>query len=130
MHFLITRQNRKRLRAFVSVEELTILARNVRFSCLDIERDTETRPVPNVDEATFDDRVRQPVDNLIPPLRLSHRILEGNVILRQGGPHMNMRGEPYEPVENPVQSDEDAVKIGVFRDRLQFRYAADIFRVG
>src|SRR5260370_39419223 len=87
IHFLITRQNRKRLRAIVSVEELTILARNVRFSCLDIARDTETRPVPNVDEAAFDDRVRQPVDNLIPPLRLAHRILEADVVLRQDGRH-------------------------------------------
>src|SRR5260370_41468023 len=129
MHFLITRQNRKRLRAFVSVEELTILARNVRFSCMDIERDAETRPVPNVDEAAFDDRVRQPVDNFIPPLRLAHRILEADVVLRQDGRHMNMCGEPYQPVENPVGSDEDAVKIGVFRDPLQFRYPTYILRV-
>jgi hypothetical protein len=41
-----------------------------------------------------------------------------------------MRGEPDEPVENPVRSNEDAVKIGVFRDPLQLRYPADIFRVG
>ena len=34
-----------------SVEEVTILVRQVRFSCRNIERDTETRPVPNVDEA-------------------------------------------------------------------------------
>src|SRR5260370_28427289 len=106
MHFLITRQNRKRLRAFVSVEELTILVRRVRFSRLDIERDTETRPVPNVDEAAFDDRARQPVDNLIPPLRLAHRILEADVVLRQDGRHLNMRGEPYQPVENPAGSDQ------------------------
>ena len=41
-----------------------------------------------------------------------------------------MRGEPDQPVENPVGSDQDAVEIGVFRDPLQFRHSADIFRVG
>ena len=69
-----------------SVEEVTILVRQVRLSCRNIERDTETRPVPNVDEAIFDDRVRQSVDNLIPPLRLAHRILEGDIVLRQARP--------------------------------------------
>ena len=78
----------------------------------------------------FHDRVRQALDNVIPPLRLAHRILEGDVVLRQGGRHLNMRGEPDKPVENPVGSDQDAVKIGVFRDPLQFRDPADIFRVG
>src|SRR6202011_1164587 len=99
-----------------------------RFSCLNIERDTETRPVPNIDEATLDDRVRQPFDNLIPPLRLAHRILERDVVLRQGGSHVNMRGEADKSIENTVGSDENAVKIGVFRDPLQFRNPTDVFR--
>ena len=41
-----------------------------------------------------------------------------------------MRGEPDQPVENPVGSDQDAVEIGVFRDPLHFRDSAHIFRVG
>ena len=43
---------------------------------------------------------------------------------------MHLRGEPYQPVENPVGSHEDAVQIGVFRDPLQLRNSAHIFRVG
>jgi len=84
----------------VSVEEVTILIRQVRFSYLDIEGDTETRPVPNVDKATFDDRVREPFDNLIPPFRLAHRILKGDVVLRQGGRYLNMRSKSYKSVKN------------------------------
>ena len=41
-----------------------------------------------------------------------------------------MRGQPDQPVENPMRSHQDAVQIGVFRDPLQLRYPADIFRVG
>jgi hypothetical protein len=114
----------------VSVEEVTILVHQVRFSRLDIECDTETRRIPNVDEATFHHRVRQPIDNVVPPLRLANRILESDVVLWQRCCQLNMRGEPYKPVENPVGSNEDAVEIGVFRDPLHFRQPADIFRVG
>jgi len=71
-----------------------------------------------------------PVDNPIAPLRLAHGTLEGDVVLRQGGRRLNMRGERDKPVENSAGSDEDAVEIGVLRDPLRFRQSADIFRFG
>jgi hypothetical protein len=58
-------------RTHVSIEEVTILVGQVRLSCRDIKRDTQTRSVPNVDKAIFHDGVRQPIDNLIPPVRLA-----------------------------------------------------------
>src|SRR5580704_11904782 len=66
------------------VEEVTILVCQVRFRGLDIEDHTETGPVPDVDKTMFDDRVRQAFDNVVPPIRLAKRILEGDVVLRQG----------------------------------------------
>ncbi len=66
----------------------------------------------------------------IPPVGLADWILEGDVVLRQCGRHVNVRGEPDQPVEDAVGSHQDAVQIGVFRDPLQFRDPADIFRVG
>lgn len=41
------------------VEEVAILFREVRLGLLDSESETETRPVPNVDEAVFDHWIRQ-----------------------------------------------------------------------
>src|SRR5579863_4375993 len=114
----------------ISVEEVTILVGQARFSRRDIERDAETRPIPNIDEPLFHYRVRQPLDNLIPPVRLAQRILEGDIVLRQGGRQLNMGRKPYQAVENSVGSDEDAVKIGVLGDPLRFRQPAAIFRVG
>src|SRR5205823_4211443 len=73
-----------------SIEETTILFRQVRFSGRDIERDPETRPVPNIDESLFDDGVRQALDNVVPPFRLPQRILERDVVLRQRGRHVNV----------------------------------------
>src|SRR5271157_2919266 len=69
----------------VSVKEVTILVRQARFSRLGLERDAETRAVPNVDEALFHDRVGQAVDNVVPPLGLADRIFEADVVLRQHG---------------------------------------------
>ena len=60
----------------------TILVGEVRFGRPNVERDPQTRPIPNVDEAAFHDRVRQSFHDLIPPLRLAHRILKSDVILR------------------------------------------------
>src|SRR5690349_10767048 len=41
-----------------------------------------------------------------------------------------MSGEPYEPVENSMRCNLNAVQIGVFGDPLQFRDAANILRIG
>src|SRR5665811_1062486 len=61
---------------------------------------------------------------------LAHRILERNIVLRQGGRQMHMRGQPDQPIEDPMGSDQDAVEVGIFCDPLQFRQSPDVFRVG
>ena len=43
---------------------------------------------------------------------------------------MNLRGQPDQSVQHPVRSNQNAVKVRILRDPLQFRQAADIFRVG
>src|ERR1019366_5174835 len=92
--------------AMLSVEEAAILFREARLGCLHTEGHTEARAVPDIDEALLHDRVRQPVDDVIPPLRLAHRILERNIVLRQGGRQMHMRGQPDQPIEDPMGSDQ------------------------
>src|SRR5271163_891061 len=73
-----------------SVKKLTILIREMSFGCLHTEVYPNPRPVPNLDEPSFDDRVGEPIDNVIPPVRLSERILKGDVILRQCRRHLNV----------------------------------------
>ncbi len=41
-----------------------------------------------------------------------------------------MRGQPDQPIKDPMGSNQDAVEIGVFGDPLQFRQSPDVFRVG
>ena len=112
------------------IEEVTIFVRQMRLRCRHIERHAQTGPIPNVNETAFHNRVGQPVHNLVPPVRLTHWILERNVVLRQGGRQMDVRGEPDHAVENSVRSDLYAVEIGVFRDPLHFRQPTHIFGVG
>ena len=78
----------------------------------------------------LDDRIRQAFDDVVPPLGLAEWILERDVVLRQGGGHVNVGGETDQPVEDAVRRNEDAVQVGVFRDPFQFRDAADVFGIG
>ena len=87
-------------------------------------------PVPDIDEPFIDDRIREPFDNPIPPIGLPIRVLESDVVLRQCGCHVNMRGKADQPVEDPVRSYGDAVDIGIFRDPFEFGNASHILRVG
>src|SRR5580704_12489133 len=72
------------------VEEVAILFREVRLSLLDSESETETRSVPNVDEAVFDHWIRQAIHDVIPPFRLALGIFERDVVLRHSRAHMDL----------------------------------------
>ena len=75
------------------VEEVAILFREVRLGLLDSESETETRSVPNVDEAVFDHRIRQAIHDVIPPFGLALGIFESDVVLRQRRAHVHLRGD-------------------------------------
>ena len=112
------------------VEEIAILIPEVRFGCLFVERKTESWLVPDIDEAIFDDRVRQTFDDVIPPIRPAQGIFKSDIVLRHGRPHMDLCGDSEQSVEDSMRGNQDAVKIGVFGDPLHFRDSAHIFRVG
>ena len=107
-----------------------ILFRQTRFGRGYLEGDAQAGAVPDVDKAFLDDRIRQAFDDVVPPLRLAERVLEGDVVLRQRGGHVHVGGEADEAIEDSVRRDRDAVNVGVFGDPFQFGDAADIFGVG
>ena len=85
---------------------------------------------PHVDEPIRDDRVRQPVEDVIPPGGLADRVLEGDVVARQGGADLDERGETEESVGGPVRRHQEAVQVRVFGHPFQLGQSADIARVG
>jgi hypothetical protein len=111
------------------VEEVAIFFREVRLGLLDSEGETETRSVPNVDEAVFDHGIRQAIHDVIPPFGLALGIFESDVVLRQRRAHMHLRSDAEYSVENSVRSYQDPVEIGVLGDPLQFGDPAHILRV-
>src|ERR1700733_10014103 len=111
------------------VEEVAILFREVRLGLLDSESEPETRSVPNVDEAVFDNWVGQAIHDVIPPFGLALGVFESNVVLRQGRAHVYLRSDAEEAVENSVRSYQDSVEIGVLGDPFQLGDSAHIFRV-
>ncbi len=81
----------------------------MRFRSSCTERHTQTRSVPDVDEALLHDRIGQAFDDVVPPLGLAERVLERDVVLRQRGGHMNVGGESDQAVEDAMRRDQDAV---------------------
>src|ERR1051326_8900168 len=113
-----------------SIEESTILFREMRFGTGHLERYSKAGAVPNVDEAFVHNRIWQAFDNVVPPIRLAEWVLERNIILRQGDGHMDVSREADQAIEDAVRRHRDAVDVCVFGDPLKFGDAPDIFRVG
>ena len=61
---------------------------------------------------------------------LADRVLEGDVVVRQGGADLDQRGQAEQAVAGAVRRHQDAVQVGVLGDPLQLGDAADVARVG
>jgi len=112
------------------VEEGAILVHQMCPRRADIELHAETWPVPHVDEPIRDNGVRQPVDDVVPPSGLADRVLEGDVVARQGGTDLDERGEPEEAIGSPVRRHQEAVQVRVFGHPFQLGQTADIAWIG
>ena len=53
--------------SFVLLKKRLVLRLEVLLGRVDAERHTQARSVPHVDITIFDDLVRQPVDDVVPP---------------------------------------------------------------
>jgi len=109
------------------IEEVAILFRQMRLGLLN----SEVIPRPGLSQTSmsrFDNRIRQAINDVIPPFRLAFRVFESNIVLRKRGPHMHLRGDPNSHrkfrAAPPV-----CVEIGILRDPLQFGDSAHILRV-
>ena len=98
--------------------------------CLFIKFDTHSGLVPDIYETVTDDWVGKTFNNVVPPLRTSRRILEGDVVFRQGRRNLNEGRKTDETVGRAVRRHQDSVEIRVFRNPLQFGYTANVVRVG
>src|SRR5579863_1343612 len=89
-------------------------------SCGDVEFDPHSRAVPNVDEPVLDNRVGQPVDDVVPPGRVTNRVLESDVICGQRCTNLDEGGQAEEAVARTVGRHEHPVEVGVLGDPFQF----------
>ena len=71
--------------AALSVEEGGVLRSEIDFRLLGDQIDAQARAVPDRDVAVLHDRVRQPLHDLVPPVRPPDGILEGDEVVRQRG---------------------------------------------
>ena len=62
-------------------------------------------------------------------LGLADRVLEADVVRRQGGADLHQRRQADQAVEDAVRRHQDAVQVGVFGDPFQLGDPADVRRV-
>ena len=94
------------------INQRTLCPRRTNAAALaDIELYAHSRPVPHLDHSVPDDRIGQASDNIVPPLRPSHRVFERDEILRQRGAHLDQRGQPEQPVASAVRRHQYPVQI-------------------
>ena len=63
-------------------------------------------------------------------VRVAERVLEGDVVVRQGGADLHQRRQAEEAIADAVRGHQDAVQVGVLGDPLQLGDAADVGRIG
>src|SRR6516164_9754370 len=95
-----------------SIEEPGVFLCQIASRPLRIELDAHAGAVPDLDHAVLDDRLRQAVDDVVPPGGIADRIFEGNEIVRQGRRDLDQRGETEEAVAGAVRRDHDTVEVG------------------
>ena len=71
-----------------ATQEILIAFRKVLAGSLHVKINPQPWLIPHGYRAFLDNRIGQPLDDLVPPLGSPHRIFKGNIILGQGCAHL------------------------------------------